>query len=213
MKIDKTKPLPDHTKLNYDECCAKLVLEELFPEKYHDLLISDKPDLQGLNVGIEVTNADNEEHREALKLWYTMPYVDDNKKSRNIARMAQLGVKYTGGIQLWPSFSPKFDAVQQTILNKRQKLNNGNYKLFNRNELFVFTDTWFTDEVIAKAKDFLFTENTTGDFQVIYVLSQGVNLHIFDVLTRSYRYIQIDTSEQSNRNIRARQMIENAEEK
>lgn len=37
MKIDKNKPLPDHTKLHYDECCALLVLKELFPDRYSKL--------------------------------------------------------------------------------------------------------------------------------------------------------------------------------
>ena len=33
MVIDKNKPLPPHTKLDYWECYAKFVLEELLPEK------------------------------------------------------------------------------------------------------------------------------------------------------------------------------------
>ncbi len=79
MRIEKNKPLPNHTKLNYDECCAKLILEELFPKRYHKLALSDKPDLQGEEVGIEVTIANNQKMEEArnnqtetfvLALWW-----------------------------------------------------------------------------------------------------------------------------------------------
>ena len=35
-----------HTKLRYDECFAKIVLERFFPNAYNDLLLSDRPDLR-----------------------------------------------------------------------------------------------------------------------------------------------------------------------
>ena len=44
-KIEKNKPLPCHTRLNYDECYAKIILETFFPELFHNLEIKDKPDL------------------------------------------------------------------------------------------------------------------------------------------------------------------------
>lgn len=68
MKIDKNRPLPEHTKLDYDECCALLVLKELFPDRYSTLEILDKPDLQGVNVGVEVTIANIKELGESLPL-------------------------------------------------------------------------------------------------------------------------------------------------
>ena len=57
MKIRKNDPLPDHTKLDYYECVAKITLEDLFPDRYQDLKVLDKPDLQGKEIGIEVTKA------------------------------------------------------------------------------------------------------------------------------------------------------------
>ena len=58
-KIEKDRPLPSHTKLDYDECYAKIVLEKFFPDQYENLQISDKPDLRDIsnNIGIEVTSA------------------------------------------------------------------------------------------------------------------------------------------------------------
>lgn len=83
MKIDPHKPLPSHTKLRYEECYAKEFLEFLYPNKYKDLAIRDKPDLyDSINdVGIEVVEAENERKKEAVKLWYTMLYVSENKKT------------------------------------------------------------------------------------------------------------------------------------
>lgn len=105
MKIDPHKPLPSHTKLRYEECYAKEFLEFLYPNKYKDLEIRDKPDLyDSINdVGIEVVEAENERKKEAVKLWYTMPYVSENKKQQNKERMKQLGEKYSEPIQFWKS--------------------------------------------------------------------------------------------------------------
>lgn len=85
MKIDPHKPLLSHTKLRYGECYAKEFLEFLYPNQYKDLAIRDKPDLyDSINdVGIEVVEAENERKKEAVKLWYTMLYVSENKKQQN----------------------------------------------------------------------------------------------------------------------------------
>ena len=60
--------MPRHTKLDYDECYAKIILEMFFPAKYQDLQISDRPDLRTKdgNIGIEVTSAIPQEEQEAL---------------------------------------------------------------------------------------------------------------------------------------------------
>ena len=59
VKIYKDKPLPPHTKLDYQECYAKLLLESSFKKfKMDDLIIRDKPDLcnKANDIGIEVTD-------------------------------------------------------------------------------------------------------------------------------------------------------------
>ena len=66
----ENKPLLQHTKLNYYECLAKIVLEKLFRDIFVDLEIKDKPDLQNSQIGkgVEVTRAINsiEEQNEKL---------------------------------------------------------------------------------------------------------------------------------------------------
>ena len=116
MKIEKNKPLPKHTKLDYYECYALLTLRELFPNKYRDLRLKDKPDLQGTIIGIEVTIADNQNHQEALNNWVKACSCEDKTmKSCYRERMNRLGVKFTEGVQSWPGCSPTFKFVREAV--------------------------------------------------------------------------------------------------
>lgn len=117
-KIDRDKPLPPHTKLNYYECYAKVILENLFPDEYKDLKIADKPDLvnETTKVGIEVTSAIPQKHREAVQLWSMIPYVSPEQAEHDKERMKQLGVEYQGGVQAWPSQSYSASDILKTPL-------------------------------------------------------------------------------------------------
>lgn len=80
-KIEKDRPLPSHTKLDYDECYAKIVLEKFFPDQYENLQISDKPDLRDIsnNIGIEVTSAIPQSEQEAMALACEIPYLEKER--------------------------------------------------------------------------------------------------------------------------------------
>ncbi len=121
VKIEPGKPLPGHTRLDYDECCAKITLEELLPAQYQNLILADKPDLQGNEVGIEVTIADDRKKQEAVSNWVRANNTE-NKKIRDsaIERMRQLGVEFTGGIQGWPGLTHRFGRLKM-LLRKRSK--------------------------------------------------------------------------------------------
>lgn len=73
-RIIPGEPRPDHTKIDYDECYAKLVLEKVFSERYNNLIFSDRPDLrnQRNTIGVEVTSAIPEDVKESTKLWYRL---------------------------------------------------------------------------------------------------------------------------------------------
>lgn len=210
MKIEKDKPLPDHTKLDYDECCALLTLKELFPEQYSELILDDKPDLQGREVGIEVTIAGDRKHQEALSNWVKAYHSEDiDIKKKHVERMEQLGVKYTGGVQAWPDYAPSFSDVREAVKKKINKLEKGGYKQFARYELFVFSDAWMYDGRVLEARKFFSNDHVYDYYSKIYVFEQGYKLHIFE--GNDYHVITIDISEQSERNIRARMMVEEAE--
>ena len=151
MKIDRNRPLPAHTKYKYEECFAKIILEHLFPQRYIDLKIEDRPDLQDLKrqIGVEVTSAVPPEDREACSLWTSTVYMDNGpQKIRKIDRLAQLGVHYTGGVQVWPSKSYQTDSLEkspywtliQTFDGKIQKLNQGHYVELRQYDLFVHSE-------------------------------------------------------------------------
>ena len=211
MMIESNKTLPDHTKLDYDECCAFLILKELFPERYNSLKIADKPDLQGDKIGIEVTIASDKKYQEALNNWVKANACeDDNKKQKYIERMSQLGVRYTGGIQAWPGQVPSFKYVRESVKSKVTKLNKGNYAKFEEYELFIFTDTWMHEDIVQEAAEYFETNQIFDFYRKIYILEKGYLLFIFE--KSNVDCIEIDISEQTDRNIRARKMVELAED-
>lgn len=186
-------------------------MKELFPDRYSTLEILDKPDLQGVNVGVEVTIADDRNHQEALNNWVKACHCDDEKKSKYyIERMKQLGVIYTGGIQAWPGQVPSLKYVKESIHAKIRKLKAGNYKRFLNDELFIFTDTWMHKTLLNEVEKFLADNKVFEFFSRVYILEQGSNLHIFE--ENYYKKVIIDVSEQTDRNIRARRIVEQAEE-
>lgn len=211
--IEKDKPLPDHTKLDYDECCAKLILEERFPEIYGHIDISDMPDLQSDNgIGIEVTIANDEKMMRALSAWIKIPYADERHRNSYIRIMEKCGVPFQGGIQSWPITIVSFKKVREAIEKKQNKLNKGNYSSFQHLHLFVFTDTWFDDDIVGEAKNYLFAEHKNQiSFERIYILSIGLFLHVFDLIEKEHFLVLINNAEGSERNVRAREMVEMAE--
>ena len=101
-KIEKDRPLPSHTKLDYDECYAKIVLEKFFPDQYENLQISDKPDLRDIsnNIGIEVTSAIPQSEQEAMALACEIPYLEKEKQDKRIAYLKKKGYRPGYGLCL-----------------------------------------------------------------------------------------------------------------
>lgn len=96
-KIEKDRPLPSHTKLDYDECYAKVILEKFYPDRYVDLLLDDKPDLRDTSngIGIEVTSAIPQNEQEAMSLACEIPYLEKEKQDKRIAYLKKKGYNYT----------------------------------------------------------------------------------------------------------------------
>lgn len=195
-KIEEDKPLPSHTKLDYEECYAKIVLESLFPDKYKDLQIVDKPDLinNSLNYGIEVTSASSKWYKEAIKLWYMMPYVDDKRKEYYKERMKQLGVEYQGGIQAWPPEFYLSDKIGETPLNrvllafekKVKKLNGGHYCKLQRYDIFIDSEVWLLEENIEKFLDEIILRNIGKLTYNFLYLTTSIDIYVFDLKNRKY---------------------------
>lgn len=148
--------LPEHTKLKYEECYAKIILEHCFSQKYNNLLIEDKPDLYDKknDIGIEVTMAIAPDLQEARNLWSKMHHKNSDQQKKAKERMHQLNYDYQGGIQNWGTteyeqdIDPQmFKEIYEAIRTKLEKLNQKNlykdcrnYALFIQSELNIEKD-------------------------------------------------------------------------
>lgn len=149
-----------HTKLRYDECFAKLILEEYFSDKYSDLQLQDKPDLfdRKNNIGIEVVRAVDECRNEAMMLWTKMPEKNSQQQKRAIERMEQRGEEYQEGIKSWKPVSyplnlqksPLQDFIK-AVEKKVDKLNQNLYKECSRYDLFVNSSIYIQPELLSES--------------------------------------------------------------
>lgn len=222
-KIDKDKPLPNHTKLKYDECVAKFFLEYFFEERYGFLTISDKPDLysEKNDIGIEVTKAVDPKIKEAEKMWFTIPYLEDEEEKNNhIQRMEKLGVHYiSSDIQVWPvqiyndGVNSKLHRILYLSLKKKlEKIKSGQYRNCKKYDIFILGEMkpkfeWLNQ---LNQKIINISSEIKNKLSRVYLLSQGI-LQVFDTENRKPTWI--NTNEQyCNLVCKARKLVEEAEE-
>ena len=91
-------PLPKHTKLDYYECYAKIILSHLLSINCESILIRDRPDLQFIDDsrGIEVTQAIDQDQQIAENLYTNIHSV--RSKEGAIQEIHHCGCKYEDGI-------------------------------------------------------------------------------------------------------------------
>lgn len=129
-------------KLRWDECCAKLVLESVFPNRFSQLVIRDKPDLQNdsLDVGIEVTSAVPPIIKENDSLFSRLTFQNPTteQKERSLNRVRYLGGQYydEGYMFSWAG-ERNISEVYAAYNNKLTKLNSGGYAPFSNQYLFL----------------------------------------------------------------------------
>lgn len=213
MVIDKRKPLPPHTKLNYWECYAKIVLEELFPEMFCDLRLADKPDLQDRNgyVGIEVTRAENSKQLEAESIYSNLPYKDEDQRACDIERIEKIGAKVHDGFMMGIKGTDSFERINAAINTKCKTISKGDYKAFNEYHLFVFSSIYAVNYMLQEELEYLVAEDISKFYRMIYVLVPG-EMYCFDLTTKDYYVFDIDSDKQHKQATKARQMVEEGEE-
>lgn len=211
-KIDRDKPLPPHTKLDYYECYAKIVLEDLFPVFISELLLKDKPDLQDIRsqVGIEVTIAETSETIEAQRLYSTLHAVDDVTQSRNIERIEQCGAAYKGDILFGSNSSDDFALINHAVDSKIKKLQKGGYEKFSEYHLFIFSSILASETMLNDEFEYLGQREIADYFKKIYIQIPGELLY-FDLIKSTYEVFSVDTNKQFDWAIKARQMVEDGE--
>ena len=221
VRIDPNKPLPEHTKLRYEECYAKVFLEYFYPNEFCNLIIQDKPDLYDCknDIGIEVVEAEEQRKKEAVKLWYTMPYVSEQEKVKNKDRMKQLGEEYMGGFQVWSTISYDKDIdskpfkVLYAVLNRKlQKLKTGNYKLCKSYELFIYSElmirkVWH-EIMLARLIDI--STKYSLKYEQIHIATQD-SLCLYNIQENTFKFCDI-TEKQKELAFQARKLVERGED-
>lgn len=199
----------NHTKYNYDECFAKLVIEKFLYKRYGTLILSDKPDLRTMDnlTGIEVVNAVPEKTHEVISLASKVVNGNDPDKAnkKRIDRIEKEGCKLTDYGLIHPAITYSYDSIHPvTITNsplkevlfrfeeKVQKLNGGGYAPLERNDLFVYAEVFIDDVFIQPLlKDFLDKNTDPIKFGFVYVFSLN-GIHEFDLLNETHSVIDTD---------------------
>lgn len=166
------EPLPKHTKFDYYECYAKIVLEKFYPEQFINIKIKDKPDLQSQydNFGVEVTRAIDRMELQAENLYSDITYNRVRDKVNSLKTIDKYGYKIENGILYGKGSINSFDLIFKAFDNKLNKLNGKGYKNFNRNFLFVFSYIYASDEMIKAA--IIHMQNKQLDkLKIIYILN------------------------------------------
>ena len=212
-------PLPEHTKINYEECFVKLLLEDMFPERYQNLILTDKPDLidEIHNIGIEITSAIPKHRQEAFNLWRTMPYQSEERQSKRKERMKQLGAEYQAGTQIWPvlgelELKEELDELFGCFENKIRKLNNGHYTQHDRYDLFIISELWLDDKDYTMIlQEFTKKNNLNLGYTLVYLVTLD-NICIFHLYEKKYTTVEVSHQKSYEWAVKARQLIETREQ-
>lgn len=225
-KIYKDRPLPKHTRLDYDECFAKLVLEKFFPDKYQNLIISDKPDLRTPDgkAGIEVTSAIPEKTQEAISLAVEIPYLSEKEQRKRIEYLKSKGFEYekyclTQPVEsyCWSGFGhPDIEVTFcsrfiNAVKNKLIRLNSGNYALLEKYRLFVqselLIEDWMPEKLLNKLT--IISESALC-YSTIYLLALN-GLFVFNISRHMHMHLEIDKKLLWEISNKARELVEEGE--
>ena len=211
-RIDPNKPLPAHTNINYYECYAKVVLEDVFVSTFSDLLLKDKPDLQDMQaqIGIEVTIAETSKTMESERLYSTLHNVDDVTQSRSIERIEQCGATYKSGVLFGPNGLDDFSLINHAIDDKTKKLRKGGYGKFSEYHLFIFSSILASEAMLKNELSYLEEREIADYFKKIYVQIPEELLY-FDLAKSTYEVFRVDSIKQFDWATKARQMVEDGE--
>ena len=173
----------------FDEYFAKVVLESCFPERFNDLLISDKPDLHsGNRVGIEVTNCMPTRVAEAFNLWDRVAKQGKQTPPRILERLEQLDeVQLVDGELIWMQgmySQEEMDDFYKAVEKKVEKLNSSKvgyadmetYELFINS--FIMIPTWQMEATLKRLKNI---NSKPKQFDKIYLITNEQKLLIFDM--------------------------------
>ena len=215
MKINDDEPLPRHTKYSWEECYAKVVLEEFFKEKFKDLNIKDKPDLQNevLSIGIECTVSIDKESIEAENLYSELTYGKSRNPDKCKERIKRLGGNITE-YSMFESSTVSLKSILGAVKTKLKKLNGNGYKIFEKNYLLIRDCIYIPNQQIKGLQYSigLIQSKYPVEFDKIYILlnSKLIELNMIDYTNKC---IEFDSNTQYELAEKARNVVVEKEEK
>ena len=207
--------LPSHMKINIWEEYARVVLKWLQPANYSGLTAADRPDLVDAtnNLGVEVTWSLPEGSQEIDALYLKLCTEEDPKKQNYIeGRLSQLGAKVNKYLCLHPTGQDNFSLIHESHKVKLELLNEGGYRLFKHNHLFVMSNI-LANETMLKAALIEFERASDGyknSFERIIVAVPGY-IYEFNLIDFSYHVVELPSSKQYDLAMTARNNVLNAE--
>ncbi len=196
-------------KPKYYECYAKIVLEELYPKEFVNLKMEDKPDLQMEDgeYGIEVTNSVDKKQLEAERLYTKISNNTARNKKGALEPIRKCGCKLENGI-LSSSGTDLFNFILSAFDDKLNKLNK-DYKFFERNCLFIFSDISADDRMIMEAiQDMQQRQiNRERQFYKVFVLVPGY-CYCLNLYIGTYERCPIESQLQFAQANKARELVE-----
>lgn len=188
-------------KLRWEECYAKLVLESAFPERFSQLTIADKPDLQNrtANIGIEVTTAISKNEKEKDHLFSLLVNNKGTSYQRNRSkdRIKQLGGEYDDkGIMLSRIGFRELNGVYSAFEGKLTKLNSGGYIPFEKQFIFITDTNMIKTNELKEVHSELNKrqEQFSKKFDLVFLYLYGGHLIEFDMNSGENHSYSIDNN-------------------
>ena len=197
---------------NFDEYFAKVVLEFCFPERYHDLEVKDKPDLQGKEVGVEVTICTPSTVVQAFKAWYkALKYGGKPPKKQKDVYLEKGKLIWNQGVYDDSIENSPLQQFINSVSKKLERLNNknANYAELNSYELFVNSaldiDTGDLKIKLAILEELQKLNTKLKKFDKIYLLVINKTMIVFDLVNNifeiKYLYSRLDVLAQKARDL------------
>ena len=214
MKIHEDKPLPNHTKLDWEECYAKVFLEHMYKNEFCELKIKDRPDLQDEenSIGIECTVAIDKKSQEAEKLYIDL--INNNVKNPEKCKekIEKLGGKITEYVLIQSDTKSKIN-ILNAVKIKLKKLNGDNYKIFKNNYLLIRDSIYIREKEIKELQYSIgiIQSKKKVEFDKIYLLLNDKLIEL-NMIDYTNKIIKIDSSTQYELAQKARKIVVEYEE-
>lgn len=171
----------------------------MYPEKYKDSSLGDQPDIQNAqkDIGVEVTGTLEQRLRYGLAQFSPLynkhiSTVTSKKKEQLKKHRVKLGTNDEGIIKFVvpEAVLGSGNKTKEAFSNKLNKLNDGNYKTFEENNLFLFAEDEEEYEVSGLIEHIKATERKGREFNLVYLYTYQ-KLYIISTLDYTFDVLNV----------------------